>query len=187
MTPPSLAFVHSLPPPPNTAVSDIRGNTSDKEKLFAVKGFLEFAASEGSYCRNLAQRLKIVEVNIADVASECTCVIVHEIEVTRDMCNYWSVLHGACSSFIADSCCASSLYTLGARMGIDARGFTKSMEVVWFNPAPIGTSLQVVSTARIKDNMRSAGCEIKDKKTGKIYASSVLSLGPLSKSRKARM
>ncbi|KAJ7484447.1 hypothetical protein FB451DRAFT_1554975 [Mycena latifolia] len=185
MTPPSLAFLNSVPAPPNTVISDIRGNASDDEKLFAVKGFWHFASADGSFGVDIGQRLKIVELNMDNEASEC--VVVHEIAVTRDMCNYWDVLHGACTAYIADACCASSLYILGARMGIDARGMTRSMEVVWLNAAPVGTSLQVVSRSKINNNMRSAGCEIKDKNSGKIYATSVQYLGPLSKSRKARM
>ncbi|KAJ7673503.1 hypothetical protein B0H17DRAFT_1140843 [Mycena rosella] len=179
---PTLAFLYSVPTPPNTVISNIRGNTSDDEKLMAVKGFWHFASAEESFCIDIGQRIRMVELNIDDCIGQC--IVVHEVEVTRDMCNYWGVLHGTCSAYIADACCASSLYILGARLGIDARGMTRSMELVWSNPAPLfyrGTLLQIISTAKIDENTRSSGCEMKDKKSGKMCATSTQSLGPMKR------
>jgi hypothetical protein len=69
---------------------------------------------------------------------------------------------------------------LGLRMGIDARGFTRSMEVVFKRPARVcvlpmveilkiliyhsrhssGDTLEILSTSTIQDNVRSARCEV---------------------------
>ncbi|KAJ7640292.1 hypothetical protein DFH06DRAFT_1430086 [Mycena polygramma] len=185
--PASLQFVHDLPIPSHINVADIAGNATDEEKLFSAKGFWHFIIT-GPFAVDVGKRIRIVSISHDDEKHQCE--LVDEIEVTRgvhtddctmaamiedcpDMTNFLGVLHGACSTYLADTLCGASVNQLGLRMGMDARGFTRAMEIVFSRPARAGDTLRITSTATIDGNVRSARCEIRNKKSGEICATAV--------------
>lgn len=86
---------------------------------------------------------------------------VFEIKVERDMCNIYETLHGACAAYMIDPCSVSSLVALGLATGIDGTGVSQSMHLIWHQPAPLGTTLRIVSrSVFLNGRIRSARCEI---------------------------
>ncbi|KAJ6558296.1 hypothetical protein B0H19DRAFT_1261822 [Mycena capillaripes] len=108
----------------------MQDNATDEEKLCA-KAFWHFICA-GEFAVEIGKRIRIASINLDNEAHQCE--VVHEIEVTKDMCSYLGVLNGTCSTCLSDTCCGASINMLGIRMGVDARGFTRSMEVVFSRP-----------------------------------------------------
>lgn len=78
--PPSLAFLASLPTPSHTNLADIKGNTSDEEKLIGAKAFWAFLCA-GEFALDIGKHLKIIAISLDDEAHQCE--VIHEIEVTK--------------------------------------------------------------------------------------------------------
>ncbi|KAJ6454540.1 hypothetical protein C8R47DRAFT_222717 [Mycena vitilis] len=175
--PPSLAFVDSLPAPPNLDVSSIGGNLTDEQKLQHAKGFWHLLSAD-EFAKDIGKRLRIMEVDFEDKIQRCE--LRHEIEVAKDMSNFLGVLHGACMSYIADVCCAGCIVLLGTRIGVDARVLTRSMELSFFHPVFLGDTLEMTTTS---NDLRLARCEIRSKMSGKTCAVVVQSLGKPSRSK----
>ncbi|KAJ7667000.1 hypothetical protein DFH06DRAFT_1384563 [Mycena polygramma] len=182
--PASLQFVHDLPIPSHIDVADIAGNATDEEKVFSAKGFWHFIIT-GPFAVDVGKRIRIVSISHDDEKHQCE--LVNEIQVTQDMTNFLGVLHGACSTYLADTLCGASVNQLGLRMGMDARGFTRAMEIVFSRPARAGDTLKIISTATIEGNVRSARCEIRNKKSGKLCATAVQTISQLPKAHKPKL
>ncbi|KAK0243384.1 hypothetical protein EDD85DRAFT_926253 [Armillaria nabsnona] len=139
------SFLHSLPVATHIDVSTIKGNISDEEKQLGANIFSYFVNSrEESYGAEV------------------------------DMCNVFGTLHGACAAYIVDPCSVSSLVVLGAAIGADGTGVSQSLNVIWHQPAKMGTKLRVVSTSVfIHGRIRTARCELWDKERDKLYVSAI--------------
>ncbi|THU78813.1 hypothetical protein K435DRAFT_597747, partial [Dendrothele bispora CBS 962.96] len=112
-------------------VSRIRGNVSDQNKRFAVNIFLHFiGAREENFGAQVGRRLKLVEMNVPSRNGKATeAKTVFEITVTKDMCNTYGTLHGACTTYIVDPCSVSALVVLGVALGVDGTGVSQSMNL----------------------------------------------------------
>ncbi|KAF9458491.1 hypothetical protein BDZ94DRAFT_1201082 [Collybia nuda] len=144
-------------------VSSIKGNLSDEEKLQCAKVFARFVSTrEKSYGADVGQRLKFIGMNVwGKGSSSAYGETIFEIEVEKDMCNIFGTLHGACAAYIIDPCSVSSLVVLGTVTGVDGTGVSQSMNLIWHQPARLGTRLRVVSTSVfIHGRVRSARCEL---------------------------
>ncbi|KAF5371138.1 hypothetical protein D9758_004298 [Tetrapyrgos nigripes] len=174
---PSLVLPSFPPiPGPSLDVTGIRGNVSDQSKRLALNIFSHFiGAKEQSFGAEVGQRLKLVEMNVwvrNGKASQAQTVF--EITVQKDMCNIFGTLHGACATYIVDPCSVSALVVLGAAMGIDGTGVSQSMNLIWHQPAQMGTKLRVVSTSvYIEGRIRTSRCELWGVNDDKLYVSAV--------------
>ncbi|PBK67118.1 hypothetical protein ARMSODRAFT_959788 [Armillaria solidipes] len=172
------SFLHSLPAAPHIDVSTIKGNISDEEKQLGANIFSYFVNSrEESYGAEVGRRLRLVEMNIWGRDACGTAAqgqTIFEIDVEKDMCNVFGTLHGACAAYIVDPCSVSSLVVLGAAIGADGTGVSQSLNVIWHQPAKMGTKLRVVSTSVfIHGRIRTARCELWDKERDKLYVSAI--------------
>ncbi|KAG7447740.1 uncharacterized protein BT62DRAFT_790387 [Guyanagaster necrorhizus] len=142
------SFLHSLPPAPHVDVSTIKGNISNEEKQLGANIFSYFVNSrEESYGAEVGRRLRLVEMNIWGRDASGTAAqgqTIFEIDVEKDMCNVFGTLHGACAAYIVDPCSVSSLVVLGAAIGADETGVSQSLNVIWHQPAKMGTTLRVI-------------------------------------------
>ncbi|KAJ7615038.1 hypothetical protein DFH06DRAFT_128351 [Mycena polygramma] len=170
MVPPALdsEFLRSLPDPPNLNVADIRGNTTDAEKRLHAKGF--FHLQTGEFGKDICRGLRLTSLSFDDDSEKHQCELILEIEIVK------GVLHGACTTLLAEMCIGANVVMLGARMKVDARVFTRSMEITFARPAFIGDTIEVISTSTILNNTPSARCELRNKKSGKICATVLQSL-----------
>ncbi|KIK64613.1 hypothetical protein GYMLUDRAFT_195129 [Collybiopsis luxurians FD-317 M1] len=168
-------------------VSAVHGNVSDKAKQFVID-LLNYhyygGVKEESFGLQVGRRLELRSMNVWAATTEAQTVF--EITVTKDMCNPFGTLHGACACYIVDPCSMSATVVLGAALGIDATGVSQSMNLIWHQPAKMGTRLRVVSTSVfIEGRIRTARVEIIDCETEKLYVSAIhstISLGSKSKS-----
>ncbi|KAJ6499532.1 hypothetical protein C8R47DRAFT_292494 [Mycena vitilis] len=118
MVPPALdsEFLRSLPDPPNLNVVDIRGNTTDAEKHLHAKGF--FHLQTGAFGKDICRGLRLTSLSFDDERHQCELIL--EIEIVKggervsnnafvliegfcvDMTNFLGVLHGACTTLLAE-------------------------------------------------------------------------------------
>ncbi|KAJ7871315.1 hypothetical protein B0H13DRAFT_1039678 [Mycena leptocephala] len=178
---PSFEFLRALPTPPNINIADIKGNATDEEKLINAKGFHHFITM-GDFGTDISKRLRLTGLSFDDARRECELTL--EIEVIKDMGNFLGVLHGACSTLLAEIGCSTSVIMVGSRLGVDARVLTRAMEITFSYPAQIGDTLEIISTGTIlKNGVPNARCEIRNKKSGKICATLVQSLARPGKAK----
>ncbi|THU91053.1 hypothetical protein K435DRAFT_674919 [Dendrothele bispora CBS 962.96] len=173
-----LTFPSVFPPLPGSEVdvSQIRGNVSDQSKRLAVNIFSHFiGAREENFGAQVGRRLKLVEMNVSSRNGRATeAQTVFEIAVAKDMCNIYGTLHGACATYIVDPCSVSALVVLGAALGVDGTGVSQSMNLIWHQPAKIGTRLRVLSTSiYIEGRIRTSRCELWGVDDDKLYVSAV--------------
>ncbi|KAJ3917686.1 hypothetical protein F5877DRAFT_44205 [Lentinula edodes] len=177
-------------------VSSIGGNVSDQSKRHVMDMLTYYTgAKEESFGVAIARRLQMRSMNvwatspgnaqgrIPQRATEAQTIF--EITITKDMCNPYGTLHGACACYIVDPCSMSAIVVLGAALGIDATGVSQSMNLIWHRPAKIGTRLRAISTSIfIEGRIRTARVEIMDSETDKLYVSAIHStIGPKPDSR----
>ncbi|KAJ3996140.1 hypothetical protein F5050DRAFT_165810 [Lentinula boryana] len=172
-------------------VSSIRGNISDQAKRRVMDMLVYYTgAKEESFGVEIARRLQMRSMNVwaaspgnttARMSRRATeAQTVFDITVTKDMCNPYGTLHGACACYIVDPCSMSAIVVLGAALGVDATGVSQSMNLIWHRPAKIGTKLRAVSTSIfIEGRIRTARVEIMDAETDRLYVSAIHStIGP---------
>ncbi|KAJ3783625.1 hypothetical protein GGU10DRAFT_360353 [Lentinula aff. detonsa] len=172
-------------------VSSIRGNISDQAKRRVMDMLAYYTgAKEESFGVEIARRLQMRSMNVwaaspgnmtARMSRRATeAQTVFDITVTKDMCNPYGTLHGACACYIVDPCSMSAIVVLGAALGVDATGVSQSMNLIWHRPAKIGTKLRAVSTSIfIEGRIRTARVEIMDAETDRLYVSAIHStIGP---------
>ncbi|KAK0499490.1 hypothetical protein EDD18DRAFT_1069622 [Armillaria luteobubalina] len=169
------SFLHSLPAAPHIDVSTIKGNISDEEKQLGANIFSYFVNSrEESYGAEVGKRLRLDRPSLRSMVNGPGIPILISISFLLDMCNVFGTLHGACAAYIVDPCSVSSLVVLGAAIGADGTGVSQSLNVIWHQPAKMGTKLRVVSTSVfIHGRIRTARCELWDKERDKLYVSAI--------------
>ncbi|KAF9266098.1 hypothetical protein L218DRAFT_858600 [Marasmius fiardii PR-910] len=153
----------SSPHSSHVDVSDVRGNISNEGKRLVLSIVSYFIGSqEGCFGASVGERLKLVEAEvIAKDGKASQGRTVFEIKVDKDMCNSFGTLHGACATYLVGPCTMSALGVLGAALGIDGTGVSQSMNMVWHQPAKMGTKLRVISTSVfINGRIRTSHCEV---------------------------
>ncbi|KAL1731492.1 hypothetical protein EV714DRAFT_208669 [Schizophyllum commune] len=178
-------FIRTLRTSPEVEASlgGIAGNVPKANKRICANALAFFVSTPGrSYGADVGRRLKIREMSLSESPPRCEVML--EIEVTRDMCNVYETLHGACAAYIVDPCSVASLIGLGLAVGVDGTGVSQSMNLTWHEPAPLGTTLRIVSTSiSIQGRIRTARCEIWDRDCKKLFISAVHSTVKPSSSR----
>ncbi|RPD56203.1 hypothetical protein L226DRAFT_509720 [Lentinus tigrinus ALCF2SS1-7] len=107
-------------------------------------------------------------------------VTVCELTVQEGMLNVHGTLAGACAVLAIDLATFAPLFALSALTGIDASGFSTSMNIVWHAPAVPGMTLRFVGTTlSFKGRMASARCEVYDKKKGTLVISATHVVAPV--------
>ncbi|KAG6867674.1 hypothetical protein C0993_012539 [Termitomyces sp. T159_Od127] len=117
----------------------IKGNVSEEEKRAALKILSHFVSTrERSYGADVGQQLRLVEINVWERDGHAaTGQTIFEVDVTKEMCNVFGTLHGACAAYMVDPCSVSSLVVLGNATGIDGTGVSQSMNLIWHQPARV--------------------------------------------------
>jgi hypothetical protein len=89
---------------PQVDITNVQGNASDDAKRFTWSLFKLFLGGPEWFGGAAGAHLELVEANIwEETASEpAKAQTVFEVEVTKDMCNIFGVLHGACAAFFVD-------------------------------------------------------------------------------------
>lgn len=169
------AFLRALPTSDETqvCVGDIKGNASAADKQTCANALAFFVSTPArSYGADVGQRLRIQEMTLNEIPARCEVVL--EIDVTRDMCNVHGTLHGACAAYIVDPCSVASLVGLGLAVGVDGTGVSQSMDLTWHEPAPLGTTLRIVSSSVcVQGRIRTARCELWDREYKQLFVSAV--------------
>ncbi|KAI0687233.1 hypothetical protein C8Q76DRAFT_299151 [Earliella scabrosa] len=103
-----------------------------------------------------------------------------ELAVEEDMLNVHGTLAGACAVLIIDLATFAPLFALSAVTGVDASGFSTTMNIVWHAPAMRGMTLRFVGTTlSSKGRTLSARCEVYDKRTGALLISATHVIAPV--------
>ncbi|KAJ2934271.1 hypothetical protein H1R20_g2830, partial [Candolleomyces eurysporus] len=118
---------------PEVDITNIQGNAPDDAKRFVWSLFRLCLGGPGWFGSSIGEHIECVEVNIwEETASEPPkAQTVFEVEVTKDMCNCFRVLHGACAAYIIDHCSMSSTVALGTLVGKDGMGLSQNMNITW--------------------------------------------------------
>ncbi|KAJ7645042.1 HotDog domain-containing protein [Mycena polygramma] len=190
------SWQRSLPKAPHIDATQIRGNISGAEKQLCANVFAFYTTGSGisriseSFGSEIAGRLRIVELNVRDDASTgiAESEMVTEIEVTENMCNVFSTMHGGCAAFLLDPTTLFAMVLLGRAKGFDGAGVSTSMNVSWHNPAPLGSRLIITTCSVYHDGRaRLARCEMRDQGTGKLIVSGTHALVNSERLRKKAM
>ncbi|TFK86283.1 hypothetical protein K466DRAFT_646481 [Polyporus arcularius HHB13444] len=107
-------------------------------------------------------------------------VTVCELTVQEGMLNVHGTLAGPCAMLVIDLATFAPLFALSALTGVDASGFSTSMNIVWHAPAVAGMTLRFVGTTlSFRARMASARCEVYDKKKGTLIISATHVIAPV--------
>ncbi|KAF9036345.1 HotDog domain-containing protein [Panaeolus papilionaceus] len=175
----SSAWVDPASLPHYNHHSPIGGNAPDYVKQLNYNTFMSYGVGEDDcFGYKVGKAVKFVEVNINrkhERRGRLEATTIAEIQVTKHMLNGAGMLHGGCVAYLIDNLCSTPLVVLGLIQSVNGVGVTQSMNVLFHSPAPLGTCLQIVSTSvSLGGRVMSARCELLDKDTGRIVASSVL-------------
>lgn len=171
------AFYRALPPAPCDDASKIAGNLSLDQKQLCANVLSYFIIEGNAFGCEIGKRMRLVETNVLkspEKGGPLRGRTVCEIQVEKDMCNIYGVLHGGCAAYMIDSCSSSSLVALGVVKGLDYSGMSQALNIIWHGPAPEGTKLKIVSTSVVVGGrVMTARCEIWDKDQGRVLVSAV--------------
>ncbi|KAI0718279.1 hypothetical protein C8T65DRAFT_737498 [Cerioporus squamosus] len=107
-------------------------------------------------------------------------VTVCELTVQEGMLNVHGTMAGPCAMLVIDLATFAPLFALSALTGVDASGFSTSMNIVWHAPAVSGMTLRFVGTTlSFKGRMASARCEVYDKERGTLIISATHVIAPV--------
>ncbi|KAJ7186889.1 HotDog domain-containing protein [Mycena filopes] len=175
----STALRRSLPRAPHNDAVQITGNVSDAVKQLTADALAYFTTGSGiarvkePFGGAVGNRLRIISLNVLDDGGKAAGEAVYEIEVTPDMCNVFGTLHGACATFILDTCTMGPVFLLSTVNGVESAGsVSQNMNIHWHHPAPFGTTLLITTRSVFTDGRtRLARCEMRDKATGNLVVS----------------
>ncbi|KAF8338490.1 hypothetical protein F5887DRAFT_1160867 [Amanita rubescens] len=132
----------------------VQGNVSDDLKRLAAKIYAHFVGKdkEIAFAPLVADRTRYTTINVygvedGKVVGKAWAESVHEVVVTKDMCNSFGTLHGACAALLLEGCTSSAIVILGLALGIDATGVSQAMNYVFHHPAKLGRTLRLVGTS----------------------------------------
>ncbi|KAI0340836.1 Thioesterase/thiol ester dehydrase-isomerase [Trametopsis cervina] len=124
------------------------------------------------------QKLETTEIEIlesSDAPGKRQGRLVVEVDVTDDMCNPISTLHGGCIAALVDQCTSFVIALLSQYMspGNDIH-VSLMLNTTFHSPAPAGTRLRIVSTTVASGRRtQTARIEIYDKTRGRLVATGV--------------
>ncbi|KAJ8088917.1 hypothetical protein PM082_014163 [Marasmius tenuissimus] len=136
-------------------ISHVSGNAPDDVKriiaypsvfVFSINGEPERGTG---YSDEVAKRLVVSEVTLvksSEEPSKDVGRVVCDLEVTPDMVNRASTIHGGCSAYLVDICSSLALITLSLINGGFANHVSQSINMVYHSPAAVGDQLRIVST-----------------------------------------
>jgi len=132
-------------------LKDISGN-APKELKQAVLNLREKINKneETGFAAEILRRLRIVSVDLEPmlVTNKKQAVVLSEIDVTQDMCNGWSIMHGGCTATILDSVASLPIPVLLQSEEWKHSGLTSSLSINYYLPASVGERLVVIATTK---------------------------------------
>jgi len=129
----------------------IAGNASDELKQAILDLHRNFSQREkGGFADEIMRRLKIISVDLEPmlVTNKNQAVVMTEIEVTPDMCNGWSIMHGGCTTTILDNVASLPIPILLRSEEWKYSGVSSSLSTNFYLPASIGDRLVVIATTK---------------------------------------
>ncbi|TFY67510.1 hypothetical protein EVG20_g3923 [Dentipellis fragilis] len=152
----------------------VAGNASPEAKQRVARGYAIIARKTSGFSAPIAERLRLVEVDVRGKAEEPSreeARVVCETEVAEDMVNIAGNMHGGCSAFLVDVCSSTPFAALSPD---GAMGVSQAINMVYHAPARLGDKLKIVSTTiTVGARVMSARCEIWDVTNHRLVASGV--------------
>jgi len=130
---------------------DIAGNVSDELKQAILDLYKNMIwNNKNGFAGEILRRLRVVSVDLEPmlVTSKKQAVVVSEIEVSQDMCNGWSIMHGGCTATILDSAASLPIPALLRSKEWKNSGVSSSFSTHFYLPASIGDRLVVIATTK---------------------------------------
>ncbi|KAG2013115.1 hypothetical protein CC2G_010055 [Coprinopsis cinerea AmutBmut pab1-1] len=138
-------------PHDDPVVSRMSGNACDGVKWYCWAVFRHFVGESGTwFASSIGTSVRLVEVNLWSTdgnGKPTKAESVFEVVVTKEMCNPFGILHGACAGYLLDYCSVTPLVALGYHNGEDGTGLSQSMNIIYHGAAPIGSKLRIVSAS----------------------------------------
>ncbi|EAU84248.2 hypothetical protein CC1G_08178 [Coprinopsis cinerea okayama7 len=123
------------------------GNACDGVKWYCWAVFRHFVGESGTwFASSIGTSVRLVEVNLWSTdgnGKPTKAESVFEVVVTKEMCNPFGILHGACAGYLLDYCSVTPLVALGYHNGEDGTGLSQSMNIIYHGAAPIGSKLRI--------------------------------------------
>ncbi|KAF8628727.1 hypothetical protein AX15_003744 [Amanita polypyramis BW_CC] len=150
----------------------VKGNVSDDFKRLSAKIFAHlagrnvevFASSAGRQLR--CTGIHVHGVENGNAVGRTWAESIYEVTVTREMCNSFAVMHGACASLLLELCTLSAIVVVGIALGKDFTGLTQSVNYIFHQPARLGRKLRVVATSMsVNGRIKSSRGEVWDDDT----------------------
>lgn len=160
-------------------ISTIGGNASDYVKQLNLNTYMSYGVgNEDNFGYKVGKSVRFVDISVEhkeEKKGKLEASTIAELIVTKDMLNGAGMLHGGCVAYLIDNCCSTPLVVLGLVKRVNGVGVTQSMSIFFHAPAPIGTSLRIMSTSiALGGRVMSSRCEIIDQDKGRMIASAIL-------------
>ncbi|KAJ3479574.1 hypothetical protein NLI96_g8962 [Meripilus lineatus] len=157
---------------PSIARSEGNASQEVKEKLATIwSQFVEGPA----FANTVARRVEVTEMSITPKAEEPKKVearVVLELDVTGDMINGHSSLHGGCGAYLVDFCSSIALTLHRGHHGRWTGHVSSTLHTVYHAPAPIGSRLKIINTTvAVGARVMTARTEIYDKTNNRLVVS----------------
>ncbi|KAF8344276.1 HotDog domain-containing protein [Cantharellus anzutake] len=126
---------------------DVSGNVpvETKEQILKVHhlGGNDFAA-------HIVRKLRIISADFEPMLEgrKEQVVVVSEIEVTPDMCNFWRTMHGGCTATILETATSLPVPAFIRSEEWLYSGVSSSLSINYYLPAGLGEKLKVIATTR---------------------------------------
>ncbi|KAI1786933.1 hypothetical protein LXA43DRAFT_897029 [Ganoderma leucocontextum] len=110
--------------------------------------FSDFHLKDVDFARTTGQRLALKEAAVFKRAEDAKLQsrLVYEVTVAQDMTNRQDTLHGGCTAFLVDVCSSVGLAFLAMVQGRPSDFVSQTIITTYHAPAPLGATLNVVST-----------------------------------------
>ncbi|KAE9401943.1 hypothetical protein BT96DRAFT_573579 [Gymnopus androsaceus JB14] len=157
-------------------ISSIAGNAPDYVKQLNYNTYHSYGVGgEDCFGYKVGKEVEFVDVSIdrkLERQGRLEATTTAEVTVNRYMLNGAGMLHGGCLAYLIDN---TPLVVLGLVQNVNGVGVTQALNVLFHSPAPLGTSLRIVSTSvSLGGRVMTSRCEILDNKTGRAIASAFL-------------
>ncbi|KJA18682.1 hypothetical protein HYPSUDRAFT_45020 [Hypholoma sublateritium FD-334 SS-4] len=177
---PAKSWVDPAALPAHAHATPVGGSAPAWVKALSYNTLMHYGVGPAdAFGARVGRALRFTDVSVrpgAGAGGRLEATTTAEVAVTKHMLNGAGMLHGGCVAYLIDNCCSTPLVVLGLSTGTNGVGVTQALNILFHAPAPLGTTLQIVSTSiALGGRVMSARCEILDKDSGRTIASAFLS------------
>ncbi|KAH9915166.1 uncharacterized protein BXZ73DRAFT_54539 [Epithele typhae] len=128
-----------------------------------------------SFAHAAGREIRVTRIDVEPRGDKLEAVVVAEVQANAGMLNGAGLVHGGCLCYLVDLCGAMPLVALGVVQNTNAVGVTQAMNIFFHSPASLETCMQITSTSIVLGRrIMAARCEIADKDSGRMIATSLL-------------